>query len=293
MKKISAIAVVILLSVQVACVGQIVNDTIRGSIITSYRLLITTGKTTNLVFPYAIRSADRGSGDVIAQQVKGIENILQVKAGVKNFAETNLTVITSDGGLYSFLVNYSPDPKELNIRFSRDTVTEARYNTTTTDKSPVSFSDAGSNMVEAERNSKILLENKKRNIHGVKDSKYAISVRLLSIHVKQNILYYQLALKNSSNLNYDVEMIRFFIRDKKRAKRSATQATELMPLYIAGNQSLVKAHSKGVCVFAFEKFTIPDAKYFVCEIMEKNGGRNLSIKIRNSHIIRAHMISGD
>lgn len=292
MKKIQAIAIVALLVVQVTGFGQKVKDTIKSSVITSYRLLITTGKTTNLVFPYAIRSADRGSGDVVAQQVKGIENILQVKAGVKNFAETNLTVITSDGSLYSFLVNYSADPKELNIRFSRDTIGVDSYNTKAS-KVPVSFSDAGSNRVEVERIANMLLKNKRRSIHGVRDGRYETSVRLLSIHVKQNTLYCQLELKNSSNLNYDLEMIRFFIRDKKRAKRSATQATELTPSYIAGDPSLVKAHSKGLCVFAFEKFTIPDAKYLVCEIREKNGGRNLSIKIHNSHLIHAYMINSD
>lgn len=290
MKKISMITIAALLIVQVTGLGQTMKDTIKGSVITSYRLLIATGKTTNLVFPYAIRSADRGSGDVIAQQVKGIENILQVKAGVKNFAETNLTVITSDGSLYSFLVNYSADPKELNIRFSKDTVSEDSHNNKAAGKIPVSFSDAGSSTVETERISEMLLKNKARSVHGVKDSRYRTSVRLLSMYVKQNVLYCQLELKNSSNINYDVDMIRFFTRDKKRAKRSATQATELTPLYIAGNPSLVKAHSKVISVFALEKFTIPDAKYFSCEIREKNGGRNLSIEIQNKHIIHACMI---
>ena len=87
-------------------------------------------------------------------------------------------------------------------------------------------------------------------------------------------------------------MIRFFIHDKKESKRSATQATELTPLFIAGNSSIVNAHAKNVCVFAFEKFTIPDAKYLTCEVKEKNGGRNLSIKISNKHILHARIIGG-
>lgn len=292
MKRLCILLLTSQIAVQVTGFGQ-VNDTVKGSVISSYRLLITTGKTTNLVFPYAIRSADRGSGDVIAQQVKGVENILQVKAAVKNFAETNLTVITADGSLYSFLVNYSVNPTDLNIRFCRDTVKEKGQSDKIAGKLPVSFSGANSNTVAVERIAALVSKKKNRTIHGIRDSKYEISLRLQSIYVKENVLYCQLQLSNSSNLNYDVDMIRFYIRDDKRAKRSAIQEVEVIPLYIAGKPVLIKAHSKGVYVFAFEKFTIPDAKHLVCEVREKNGGRNLAIQVRNKHIIHARIISAD
>ena len=49
----------------------------------------------------------------------------------------------------------------------------------------------------------------------------------------------------------------------------------------------VKANSKSMVVIALEKFTIPDAKYLAIEIMEKNGGRNLTMKVKNNKIIQA------
>jgi hypothetical protein len=45
-----------------------------------YKLNIGYSKTTNIIFPHAIISVDRGSKDVLAQKAKGVENILQVKA---------------------------------------------------------------------------------------------------------------------------------------------------------------------------------------------------------------------
>ena len=45
-----------------------------------YSLQIGINKTTNLIFPYEIKSVDRGSRDVLVQKAKGIENVLQVKA---------------------------------------------------------------------------------------------------------------------------------------------------------------------------------------------------------------------
>jgi uncharacterized protein DUF4138 len=40
-------------------------------------------------------------------------------------------------------------------------------------------------------------------------------------------------------------------------------------------------------VFAINKFTIPDRKYLSIEINEKNGGRNLSLKLKNRIIMEA------
>ena len=76
---------------------------------------ITFNKTTNLIFPYSVKSVDRGSKDILVQQPKGTENIIQIKAGKPKFTQTNLSVITIDGKLYSFIVDYTSQPNQLNI----------------------------------------------------------------------------------------------------------------------------------------------------------------------------------
>lgn len=42
-------------------------------------------KTTSIVFPYPIKSIDKGSADVLVQKAKGVENILLVKAARQYF----------------------------------------------------------------------------------------------------------------------------------------------------------------------------------------------------------------
>ena len=56
-------------------------------------------------------------------------------------------------------------------------------------------------------------------------------------------MYYQLHISNNSPVDYDIDVLRFFIRDKKKAKRTAIQETDLKPLHISGNTSQVKANS--------------------------------------------------
>src|ERR1022692_904991 len=107
MKKLCALWVVM---VSMKCFSQVSIE--------PYPLQVGINKTTNLIFPYEIKSVDRGSRDVLVQKAKGIENVLQVKAAIQNFIATNLSVITADGKLYSFIVHYTNDPPLLNLSFA-------------------------------------------------------------------------------------------------------------------------------------------------------------------------------
>ena len=114
-----------------------------------------------------------------------------------------------------------------------------------------------------------------------------MSVIVEGIYIKDDVIYYQIQLDNQSPIDYDIDLLRFYIRDKKKGKRTAIQETELKPLYIAGNTSKVKGNNHNIIVVSLEKFTIPDAKYLTIQIMEKNGGRHLLMKVSNKKIIEA------
>ncbi|MEJ7829587.1 MAG: DUF4138 domain-containing protein, partial [Segetibacter sp.] len=71
---------------------------------------------------------------------------------------------------------------------------------------------------------------------------------------------------------------------------NAVQELEVKPLYIHGDTTVIKSQSEHVFVFAVSKFTIPDKKYLAIQLMEKNGGRNLQLKIGNRKIVKAQPI---
>ncbi len=110
------------------------------------------------------------------------------------------------------------------------------------------------------------------------------------LYIKDEVMYYRFNLQNQSNINYGVEQFRFFIRDQKKSKRNAVQELEVKPLYIHGDTTVIKGQSEHVFVFAVSKFTIPDKKYLAIQLMEKNGGRNLQLKIGNRKIVQAQPI---
>jgi conjugative transposon TraN protein len=280
MKKISARVVTgILLLLQSVQLFAQSNTETKVTVIKPYVLPITFYKTTNLIFPYAIKSVDRGSKDILVQKAKGVENILQVKAGKLGFDQTNLTVITADGKLYSYILNYSDTLSVLNIRFDNTTAVypEAFF-------SNISINEA---QVKADADTVAMA---KETIHGIKDKSYGMKMKVSGLYIKDDVLFLRLTLQNQTNINYDIDQLRFYIRDEKKAKRTATQELEISPLYIKGDTSVISGQTEKVFVYALPKFTIPDKKYLAIELMEKSGGRHLRIHVHNKTIIRAKLL---
>lgn len=224
-------------------------------------LQIATDKTISLIFPFPIKHVDRGTKDILVQPVEEAGNILLVKAASKDFPETNLSVVTNDGSVYSIAVEYGES-------------------TTWIYHFPVQVRAS----VSAYANN--ILDNPKTTI-GIRDASWDMITRVIGIYIKDDVIYYQLDLQNDSPIDYDISFLRFYIRDKKKAKRTAVQENEITPLYVAGNTFTVKANTHNSIVVALKKFTIPNAKYLAIEIGEKNGGRNLLMKVNNRKIIKA------
>jgi len=225
-------------------------------------LCISTDKTTSLVFPFSIRHVDRGTKDILVQQVKEADHILLVKASAKNFSETNLSVVTEDGSVYTFVINYEEKPAiwVYNLPESKKT-TMATY-------------------------ANGILDNR-RTLWGVRDNSWNIDAAVIGSYIKDDIIYYQLRIKNNSTIDYDIEVLRFYICDKKKGKRTAVQENELKPLHVSGNIAQVKSFNQNIIVVALDKFTIPDKKFMGIQIMEKNGGRHLMMKLNNKDILKA------
>ena len=79
-------------------------------------LEVTYDKTVHVIFPAAVRYVDLGSPNLIAGKADGAENVIRVKATVRDFrAETNMSVITEDGSFYTFNVRYAAEPLLLNV----------------------------------------------------------------------------------------------------------------------------------------------------------------------------------
>lgn len=254
------------------------NSPFTTKAITAVPIQISEQLTTNLIFPQAIKSVDRGNREIMVQRANAVENILQVKAENSEFTNSNLTVITSDGQFYSFEVSYAADPQQLNLTIQPGSINP-----------PVEFPKGTSNEVAVlETAQKVAVKN--RRIKPIRQRKYMTGLSLTGIYIAEDLLYFQIKLENQTNIKYDVEQFRFFIRDNRKGKRTAVQELEQIPIQILGNTNQIPAQSTQTIVVGLSKFTIPDQKHLGIELMEQQGGRHLKIKVKNHHIIQSAVV---
>lgn len=248
--------------------------------IESFPIEITYNKTVNLIFPFAIKSVDKGSRDILAQKAKGAENILQLMAARKDFEQTNLTAVTSDGKLYSFVVSYQQQPLPLIIELIKDDSKSSQTSALLSDQKSEAFLKNLASHAAADQS----------RLTRIKDTSNKMRLLLSGLCTGDDILFYRIRVENRSSISYEIESLRFFISDKKQVKRTAAQQTEIIPLYRHEYTSIIQAEQSQEFVFALPKFTVPDGKQLAIELMEKNGSRHLQLAVQNKAIINAKSI---
>ncbi|MFV8324946.1 conjugative transposon protein TraN [Flavobacterium sp. ZS1P14] len=275
MKKSSLLVMILMVFITANVFGQLQSGKSEVYKIESDSVAIGYSKTTTIVFPYAIKSVDRGNGAVLVQKVKGVENILQLKAAQHDFTETNLTVVTSDDQLYSFVLNYDEQTPVLNL-----VVSKAKRSLSEPWDSAVNDNEAVLQSYAA------LASYEKKKVHGIKDNKYNMLLQLNGLFIHENVMYYRIKVENNSNINYDISQLRFFIRDQIKVKRTASQEIEIKPLYILNNTAVIQGNTTVCFVFALAKITIPEEKYLAIQLMEDKGGRHLELQVNNKKLMQ-------
>lgn len=241
--------------------------------IAPYEIAISYNKTTNLIFPYAIKSVDRGSGAVIVQKAKGVENILQTKAAKKDFESTNLSIVTADGRFYSFVLDYADQPSHLNISF--------------TGNEPVQLAGSPSNAQQLEREACQVLSIPR--FMRVQRKGQLLRLQLNGIFTSENSLWLKLELHNDAQVDFEPAYLRFFLRDKKRSKRTALQETEIFPVYMP-SPKITKGATSSVWTIGFQPFTVPKHQRLIIQTGDESGGRVLNLPIKSKFFLRAHKL---
>ncbi|MNN49048.1 hypothetical protein D3C81_1635530 [compost metagenome] len=216
----------------------------------------------------------------MVQKVPNVENVLKLKAGSASLMPTNLTVITSEGALYSFLLRFNNNPGTLNFKIADLNIPVQQLAIIEGASSEAKTKDIATR-----------ISAKQGFLSSLKETKNGMELELCGIYIHNDQLYFQISLKNSTNINYDVDQFQCYIKDAKQSKRTAVQQITLTPVFTIGNKNRVEANSKNTIVLVLDKFTIPDKKYMRIEIQEKNGGRGLDLTIKNKQLLKARSIN--
>ena len=256
------------------CVGSFAqNGNVPVTNIKPYQIAISYNQTTNLIFPYAIKSVDLGNGAVLAQKAKGVENILQLKAGKENFTPTNVSVVTADGRFYSFVLSYAEQPSPLNINFSGD--------------DPMQLSGELSNARQLEQEACQVLGQS--CFMYLQKSEQALRLQLHGIFLSDNNLWLKLQIGNDSQIDFQPAYMRFFLRDKKRTKRIALNEKELLPVYMPELKQ-TKGLGCSAWTIGFKPFTVPKNQRLIIQVGDESGGRTVLMRIKSKVFLKAHKL---
>lgn len=250
-------------------------------------------KTVHILFPAPVTYIDIGSMAIIAGKADGAENVVRVKAAVRDFAEeTNLTVITEDGGFYTFDARYAENPSMSTIEIA---AAESPATQPASASEPARANEGRVLLREVGRErpatiKRVLSDIYRQNrmdVKGIHTRKYGVEVEVRGIYVHNDVIYLHVQIANNTNISFEVDYRRFVVADRKAAKRTAQQQRIIEPLRVCNDPSIVRGHQRQRIVFALPKLTLEEDKILLLEIAEKDGARHQYLEISSKELFGA------
>lgn len=250
-------------------------------------------KTVHILFPAPVTYIDIGSMAIIAGKADGAENVVRVKAAVRDFAEeTNLTVITEDGGFYTFDARYAENPATSTIEIAAAESPAARPASSSelarADEGRVLLREVGRERpATVKRMLSDIYRQNRADVKGIHTRKYGVEVEVRGIYVHNDVIYLHVQIANNTNISFEVDCRRFVIADRKAAKRTAQQQRIIEPLRVCNDPSIVRGHQRQRIVFALPKLILEEEKILLLEIAEKDGARHQCLEISSRELLGA------
>ena len=257
---------------QLAFVLPMTNSSIRPS----YAIQVSANKTTHIIFPYEIRYADLGSKEIAGEAVEKAGNVFRLKAiGQNPFMETNLTVVTADGRLFSFLISYKDQPDAVTYDLTKMLLDGD------VSKSAKVSSGSQARLADNLNRQGELAMHSRRKIRHIGFKAQGMNLYLKNILYKDDVMYVVLGMENDSKLDYGIDYLRTYVMQMKKAgESSATQDVPVDPIKVFdASEMVIPRHDELIKVIAIERLTLEKDRRLIVQVGEESGGRQLAISI--------------
>lgn len=214
---------------------------------------------------------------IVAEIVPEHPNMVRIKAVGTFGGETSLTLVSANKA-YSIFVGYADTSK---ISYKLDDFHGMMIGEEGTGKLP--------EYVLKELSNQILNLRMQKSVKS-KTKKDGLIFRLKNIYLKQDVLFFELELTNTTNMACQIQDFYWWIDDKKEVKATNVQEYRVAPVYQHYKLLSIPAKTKLREVFVLPKLTVPDKRILRIEVLEKalgNTGRKLSLDVKNKQILKA------
>lgn len=240
-------------------------------------------KNVALFFPEPIRQGITGSGNFVFTYNREKEQyfgLLQATPG----EESNLLVINNNGSVFSYILKYQEKISKLNY-FVPTWSSIGNEKPTAIDSMVAEDSVKSYDLdnVDYQQFCFFLLERKQRIIR-LKKQLNGIVLSVDNIVFDKEELYFVIQIENNSTLDYDLNFLDLSIETRQKGKRKSLQAIYKEPIYVEGLPSKIGAQKTARFVYVMSKFSLSNNRRVLLELNEKDGERNVELKINHRFI---------
>ncbi|AVM51553.1 DUF4138 domain-containing protein [Capnocytophaga sp. oral taxon 878] len=238
-----------------------------------------------IVFKTPVQSLRVGMPNVVEAQYT--ENVITVQALAEEL-KTNLTVKTSDGLYYSFILKGTAEVPILFYEINPLQAVNAEVTTINTSKE--------SNGKKQEYKTSKSVEEKVLDKSGYLSNRNIAEYRKIElgingIYTNNGKLYFLMEVRNRSNIHYNVSKLSFVTASIKKAKKQIdAEEQEFEPLYFYPEFTEIKPKGKVKFVAVFNKFTLNNDKEMEITLTEQDGERVVRLLIDTETISNAENI---
>lgn len=235
---------------------------------------------------YVDLSTDRLTGDLPASNIArikitdtGISDKDKKKQSISFFSGDTVGIITVVG--QSFIAQYKAvyrSPDNLN------TITNIHIQPKA--MQPIEFDKMSFSNRELRQFALDIIQNKADKKPVRTENNLDLRMQLNNVYVMADYIFLDMTFKNTSNLSYDLEALKFSIEDKKIHKATNNQSIEMTPVFQLNPQKHFRKNFRNI--YAFRKFTYPNSKVMMIRMIEEQiSGRTIEMKINYSDILKA------
>lgn len=273
MKKYISILTLIIVSASIKAQTTEILDTIYAN----------DSKNVALFFPEPIRQGITGSENFVFTYNREKEQyfgLLQAQPG----KESNLLIINKNGSIFSYIIRYKAQLLKLNYFVSLS-------NSIGNEKQKVADSIETENSEKSIDNSTYYyrkfcsyLLDKRQYLGRYTRRNNGVIVRLENIVFDKEELYFVIQIRNNSSLDYNLNFLNLSIETRQKGKKKSLQRLYQEPIFKHHLPSKIVVNETVRFIYVIPKFSLSNDRRVILELNEKDGERNIEMKISHKYI---------
>ena len=233
-----------------------------------------------LFFPTNIRQGIVGSENfVLSYNRERAQPLGLLKATKGN--QSNLLVVTTDGKVYSYIIEYAASLTEMNrfVSFSESIGHEHQRASLVVPDTIKS----DSNLVEKKQYPTAFLEEscmallKQQERKNIIKRKEGLSLAIKNMVYYEDLIFMQFEIKNKSGIDFDIDTLHVFKVNGKNKRKASYQELQIKPVHVFRIPSKVRIGSISRFVYVLPKFTLGGSEKLYLQLKESSGSRLLAL----------------